>query len=166
MATIKGNVYRIKEGTNLNKFNDYDFDIIPANEPILVKIVPQDFDGELVQGSLKNIYNNGEWRSQIYAKHKDKIQNALDLSYRRGKAVITEKFKHVLTDWRIQIEPFSDGWLGFASMDVFDRKVYYASHVLDKYCADEIKTLLDADLIELVEVEQEEDDETEAETNE
>lgn len=155
MSTIKGTVYRVKEGVDLNKFADKGYDIIPAENPILVKIIPQDFDGELVQGTLKNIYNNGEWRAKIYAKHKDIISEQLGLKYKRGKAIISDRFKHVLTDWRIQIEPFTDGWLGFASMDVFDKNVYYASNHLEKYCADELKDLLDSDMIELIEVEQE-----------
>lgn len=159
MNTIKGTVYRIKEGVDLNKFGERDYEILPSENPILIKIIPQDIDGELCQGTLNNIYNNGEWRAKIYAKHKDTISQALDLTYKRGKAVLTDKFKRVLTDWRIQIEPFTDGWIGFASMDVFDKNVYYASNILEKYCADEIKELLDADMIELVPVEQEKEDE-------
>lgn len=159
MSTIKGTVYRIKEGVDLNKFGERDYEILPSENPILIKVIPQDIDGELCQGTLNNIYNNGEWRAKIYAKHKDTISQALDLTYKRGKAVLTDKFKRVLTDWRIQIEPFTDGWIGFASMDVFDKNVYYASNILEKYCADEIKALLDADMIELVPVEQEKEDE-------
>lgn len=158
MSTIKGTVYRIKEGVDLNKFGERDYEILPSENPILIKVIPQDIDGELCQGTLNNIYNNGEWRAKIYAKHKDTISQALDLTYKRGKAVLTDKFKRVLTDWRIQIEPFTDGWIGFASMDVFDKNVYYASNILEKYCADEIKALLDADMIELVPVEQEKED--------
>lgn len=159
MSTIKGTVYRIKEGVDLNKFGERDYEILPSENPILIKVIPQDIDGELCQGTLNNIYNNGEWRAKIYAKHKDTISQALDLTYKRGKAVLTDKFKRVLTDWRIQIEPFTDGWIGFASMDVFDKNVYYASNILEKYCADEIKALLDADMIELIPVEQEKEDE-------
>lgn len=159
MSTIKGTVYRIKEGIDLNKFGERDYEILPSENPILIKVIPQDIDSELCQGTLNNIYNNGEWRAKIYAKHKDTISQALDLTYKRGKAVLTDKFKRVLTDWRIQIEPFTDGWIGFASMDVFDKNVYYASNILEKYCADEIKALLDADMIELVPVEQEKEDE-------
>nr|DAR59168.1 MAG TPA: hypothetical protein [Caudoviricetes sp.] len=159
MSTIKGTVYRIKEGVDLNKFGERDYEILPSENPILIKVIPQDIDGELCQGTLNNIYNNGEWRAKIYAKHKDTISQALDLTYKRGKAVLTDKFKRVLTDWRIQIEPFTDGWIGFASMDVFDKNVYYASNILEKYCAGEIKALLDADMIELIPVEQEKEDE-------
>lgn len=159
MATIKGTVYRVKEGVDLNKFNDMDYDLIPSENPVLVKIIPQDFDGELVQGNLKHIYNDGTWRSKIYAKNEKLISTRLGLKYKRGKAVITDQFRHVLTDWRIQIEPFVDGWVGFASLDPFDHNVYYASAHLDKYCAEEIKKLLDADMIELIEVEQEREDE-------
>lgn len=159
MSTIKGTVYRIKEGVDLNKFGERDYEILPSENPILIKVIPQDIEGELCQGTLNNIYNNGEWRAKIYAKHKETISQALDLTYKRGKAVLTDKFKRVLTDWRIQIEPFTDGWIGFASMDVFDKNVYYASNILEKYCADEIKALLDADMIELIPVEQEKEDE-------
>ena len=47
-----------------------------------------------------------------------------------------------------------DGWIGFASMDPFDRKVYYGKGVLDKYCAAEIDILTNKDLIEVIEVEE------------
>lgn len=161
MSTIKGTVYRIKEGTDLNKFAEMGYDIIPAELPLLVKIIPQDFDGELCQGSLQNIYNNSEWKTRIYNWHKKEMEQTLGLKYKRGKAVISDQFRHVLTDWRIQIEPFGDGWLGFASMDAYDKNIYYASRHLNQYCADEIKALLDADMIELIEVEQEKPEEGE-----
>jgi hypothetical protein len=164
MAIIKGQVYRIKEGTDLNKFAEMGYDIIPSELPLLVKIIPQDFDGELCQGSLQNIYNDPVWRSKVYSWHKKEMEQTLGLKYRRGKIVMTEQFKHVLTDWRIQIEPFTDGWLGFASMDPYDHNVYYAHNHLEQYCADEIKALLEADMIELIEVEQ--DDENKAENEE
>lgn len=158
----KGTVYKIKDDADLNKFAERGYDIIETRSmPVMIKIIPQDFDGELVQGTLKNIYNNPAWRSKIYAYHKKVIKEALDLNYKRGKAVITDKFKHVLTDWRIQIDLFSDNWLGFKSMDRFERKIYYNSTYLDRYCADEIKELLENDLIELVEIEQEVPDKNE-----
>lgn len=163
MATIKGQVYKIKEGVDLNKFNDFGYDIIPSELPLLVKVIPQDINGELCQGTLENIYNNPLWRSKVYNWHKKELEKTLGLKYRRGKIVMTEQFEHVLTDWRIQIEPFGDGWLGFASMDPYEHNIYYASRHLDKYCADEIKSLLEADIIELVEVEQEVADKDEIE---
>lgn len=157
MATVKGKVYRIKEGTDLIKLQELDYDAIPTTPIILVKIIPQDIDGELCQGTLKNVYNNKEWKRRFYAPHKKIIIEKLGLRYSHGEAIITEAFSHVLTDWRIQIDT-DDGWVGFASMDPFDRNVFYASDHLDKYCADEIKTLLDADIIELIDVEQEVED--------
>lgn len=152
----KGTVYKIKEGADLNKFAEKGYEIVQVGSyPVMIKIIPQDFDGELVQGTLKNIYNNNEWRKRIYSYHKKAIKEALDLDYKRGKAVITDKFRHVLTDWRIQVEIFDDAWLGFKSMDKFEQKIYYNSCYLDRYCADEIKDLLADDLIELIEIEQE-----------
>ncbi len=156
---IKGKVYRIKEGTDLSKFRDLGYEAFDSDPPTLIKIVPQDINGDLCVGSLNGIYNNPEWRTKIYSYHRKEIEKALGLKYRHGKAVLGERFKHVLTDWRIQIEPTTDGWLGFSSMDPFDRKIYYASVHLDTYCADEIKTLLDNDLIELIDVEQDVPDE-------
>lgn len=157
MATVKGKVYRVKEGIELVKMQDFGYDVIPSKPPILVKIIPQDIDGELCQGTLKNIYNNAEWKRKFYNPHKKALIEKLDLRYSHGKAKMTETFEHILTDWRIQID-VEDGWLGFASMDPFDRNVFYASIHLDTYCADEIKALLDADIIELAEVEQEVED--------
>lgn len=150
---MKATVYRLKEGIDLNKLSDLGFDIIPSEPIILVKIVPQDFDGELCQGTLQNIYNNSEWRAKFYDMNRKEVSKTLDLHYRNGKAKITEKFRHVLTDWRIQIE-LSDGWLGFTPLDPYERRVYFSSNHLDTYCADEIKKMLDMDLIELFEVEE------------
>ena len=102
---------------------------------------------------MKGIYSNLEWKEKFYDKHKDRIKEAIGLKYnRKGEVVLTKKFKEFLANWRIQID-FDDRWIGFTSADPFDHNVYYAKQVLDNYCGDVIKDLLEKELIEVIEVE-------------
>lgn len=145
-------VYKLKEGVDLNELAKLGFDVISANPFILCKIEEQALDSELVQGSLQNIYNSEEYIKKFYNKNKKKLQRLLGLYYVDKKAMITEKFKRCLCNWRIQIEPYDDGWIGFASADPCENKVYYSAKYLDKYCADTIAKMKEADIVEIGEI--------------
>ena len=145
-------IYKVKDNVEINSFSK-DFDLFPGTDNVIFKIVPQPLESEIVQGTLKGIYNNPNWRTQFYDKFKDRIKNATGLKYnKRGEAIMNDKFVATLTNWRIQID-FDDGWIGFTSADLFDQNIYYNKSVLDKFCEEIIQDLLQKDLIEIIEVE-------------
>lgn len=151
-------IYRIKEGKEWADLQPLGYEVSNVFSSVLfTKEVPQDFDGELCQARLNNIYRNPEWRTKIYDPHRKTIRNTIGLKYRKGKVVLSEQLKSVITGWMVLID-MSDGWVGFKSGDPFDQRVYYATVHLDTYCADEIKALQDADLIEVIEVQEEAED--------
>lgn len=147
-------IYKVKDDIDINVFGRNDFDLFPETTNVVFKFVPQELESDIVQGSLRGIYNNQNWRTKFYDKFKDRIKKAIGLKYnRRGEAILNEKFKQTLTNWRVQID-FDDRWIGFTSADPFDHNVYYAKSVLDTYCADVIQKLTELDLIEVIEVEE------------
>lgn len=153
-----GKVYKIKDDTDINEFGKMGYDIIACQDGTyeLIKVIHQPIDGDLVKQYLDNYYNNPKWIEEIYKKNKKVVSKRLGLKYDKesGKAIISKTFYDILTAWRIQINPKEDGWIGFASMDPFDRKVYYGKGVLDKYCPAEIDILKNKELIEVIEVEE------------
>ena len=147
-------IYKVKDDIDINVFGRIDFDLFPETNNVIFKVVPQDIESDIVQGTLRGIYANQEWRTKFYDKYKSRIKEVIGLKYnKRGEPILNEKFKNVLFNWRIQID-FDDRWIGFTSADPFDHNIYYAKQVLDTYCETVIKDLLEKDLIETIEVEQ------------
>lgn len=146
-------IYKVKDNIDINEFGKIGYDIFPQSNDIVFKFVPQPLEGEVVQGSLNGIYNNQKWIKQFYNANKKRVKEAIGLKYnKKGEAVLTKRFVEVLTNWRIQID-FEDRWVGFKSLDPFDNQVFYAKQVLDLYCEEEIKFLLEKGVIETIEVE-------------
>lgn len=136
--------------------DDFGYELASTEPIILCKIVKQKLNGELCKGNLNGIYSNPKWIEKYYAPNKQMFENALGLEYENGVPLLSDRFKNVLTDWRIQIEVLSgevNGWLGFASADPFDRAVYYSAAYLDKYCSKEIKALKRKGFVEEIDVE-------------
>lgn len=159
--------YKIKDGVvaemeDLNKFAEMGFDLVPfdndgGQDYILVKICKQDFDGEIVQGSLKNIYNNPSWRDGFYKKHKKNIENAYGLKYKNGKAVLSDKFRAVLQNWQLRIwSPFDKGILTVHSGDPFEAMEWRNAQTVESIAGNEIDELLAKGYIEPVNLEYEE----------
>lgn len=161
-----GNViYKLKEDIDLNLLMELDYDLIPGSHRVeeidgeatlvggvFVKIVPQDIESDPVKGSLNGIYNNPNWKEQIYKKNPAKFFKVLGLRYnKKGEAVLTKKFKTVITSWRLQIDT-DDGWVGFTSADKFDQEIFYHKSILDKYCGEHIEALKEKGIIEEYEV--------------
>lgn len=143
-------VYKLKDNVDLNEFAKKGYDLIPQTFT-LVKIIEQPEDGEAVKYLLYRYYQNKDWIEQIYNKNKKEIQDTIGLRYyQNGDIRYTKKLKTVLTNWRIEIDVNDGGWLGFASLDPYDRLVYYGKGILDKYCNDEVQSLLELGLIEEV----------------
>ena len=160
--------YRIKEGLlndeeDLNKFGELGYELVPfdnsgTSDYILIKVCKQPFDSEIVQGSLKNIYNNKQWKSMYYNKNKEKISKTLDLHYQGGKAVLTEKFKNVLQNWQLRIwSPLTDGVLSVHSGDPFEAREWRSAKNVEEIAADEIIRLMDLGYIEPINIEYEEE---------
>ena len=145
-------IYKVKDNININDFGKIGYDIFPQTNDVVFKFIPQPLDGEVVQGSLNGIYNNPEWRTKFYNPNKKRVKESIGLKYnRRGEAILNKRFVEVLTNWRVQID-FEDRWVGFKSLDPFDNQIFYAKDVLDRYCGEEIKFLLDKGVLETAEV--------------
>lgn len=160
--------YRVKEGLlkgmeDLNKFGEIGYELVPfkngeEDDYILIKVCKQPFDSEIVQGSLKNIYNNKQWKSMYYNKNKDKISKTLDLHYQGGKAVLTEKFKNVLQNWQLRIWcPLTDGVLSVHSGDPFEGREWRSAKNVEEIASEEIIRLMDLGYIEPINIEYEEE---------
>lgn len=147
-------VYRLKEGIDLNKLAELGFDIVSANPFILCKEEIQPLESPLVQGSLANIYNSDEYYKKFYKKNRKKLERLIGLYYVDKKAIMTEKFTRCLCNWRIQVEPYDDGWLGFASADPCENKVFYSAKHIEDYCAETLVKMKELDLVELIDVEE------------
>lgn len=146
-------IYKVKDNIDINVFGRIGYDLFPETNNVVIKFVEQDIKSDIVQGTLRGIYQNKNWKEQFYDKYEDRIKEIMGLRYnKKGKAILTKKFKEYLVSWRIQID-FDDRWIGFTSADPFDHNIYYAKQVLDTYCETVIKDLLEKDLIEVIEVE-------------
>jgi hypothetical protein len=145
-------IYKLVEDVDLNEFAKRGYDLLP-NTLTMVKIIEQPEDGEAVKYLLYKYYTNKDWIEQIYNKNKKEIKDTIGLRYyENGDIRYTKKLRTILTNWRIEIDAADGGWLGFASLDPFDRLVYYGKGILDKYCKQEVDELLELGLIEEVEV--------------
>lgn len=153
---MKNTIYKVKDETDINEFGKIGYDMMPDNPYTIFKFIEQPLDGKLAQDALKYIYENPSWKEKIYKKHKDAIRSTLGLRFNRrtGKAIINDKFKNILTMWRIEIEMNGDRWVGFTSLDQFDSNVFYGKQVLNEYCKEEIESLKEKGFIEEIEVEQ------------
>lgn len=154
-------IYKIKDEADIDSFGELKYEMIDASEGAgtvpdykIIKTVPQDIKSELPQLIINGVYSNPEWIKKFYVNNKETFRKVLGLSYGiNGKIKMSKKFKAICEGWRITIDPFGDKWLGFESIDPFDQRVFYNASILDKYCGEEIKTLLDKGLIEIIEVE-------------
>ena len=150
---------------DLNKFAKLGYELVPfqngdaGEDYILIKVCKQPFDSEVVQGSLYNIYNNKQWKSLYYNKHKDKIAKTLDLYYKGGKAILSDKFKNILQNWQLRIWcPLTDGVLSVHSGDPFEAREWRNAANIEEIAADEINMLMDIGYIEPVNLEIEDEE--------
>lgn len=145
-------VYQIKKGTDLADLGSLNYMLFPENFSVL-KMIKKDIEDELVQEVLNKQYLNEEWKEKIYKPNKKTIKKVLGLSYDPdGNIKMSKKFKELITTWMIQIDGNDDAWVGFTSSDPFDKKVYYNTKILDKYCPEEIEELKNGDFIEKIKV--------------
>lgn len=147
-------VYKVKEDIDQNKFGEIGYEMVPSPEMQIVKIVEFDYDSELVQTKIKNLYGNPAWKERFYNGDGRKIlKRRLGLRYNPdGTIKKTEKFVEMITNWVLSIELNGDKMVGFSSLDSGDSSVYCAKTLLDKYFNNEIQLLKDHNLIEEAEV--------------
>lgn len=147
-------VYRIKikDGKTredvLNEFGRLGYDLFPQTLDIF-KIIPQDWDSEPCQLLLSKYYLNSNWKELVYEPNKKILKKKLSLTYdKNGNIKQSKTFKKMVQSWRIEICNQDGDWLGFTSLDPYDKNVFYGKSILDKYCYDEIQKLKERDLIE------------------
>lgn len=146
-------VYKIKDTVDNNLFGEIGYDLIPTLDLTVVKVVPLDYEHELVQYKIKQFYNNPEWRDKFYKPNKKIFKERFDLRYSRdGQLKPTPTFIEMITNWQLLIELKGDRWLGFSTLDTSDSSVYYNKDLLDKYFPEEIEELKKRDVLEEVEV--------------
>ena len=135
------------EETALNMLEPLGFDVflLPDNSFKLSKLEKQPLNSPVVQGSLENIYCNAKWRAQHYNKDKALFRKVLGLRFNaEGKPTMSEKFKSVLTDWRLEIqEPYGDMILSVRSGDPFEQTQYINSKNVDEIAKDTIQEMMD-----------------------
>ena len=157
MATNKTpyEAYKLKDNITREQLVEAGFMPMTADgKDYFACFVPQPLDGELVQGTLNGVYNDPAWKDRFYTNHKKLFKEKIGLTYSSaGKAILTKKFKKILTQWRVQIE-FDFKYLEMMSLDPFDGAAYNNAVVLDKYCGKLIDELKELDFIERVEYKQ------------
>ena len=137
--------YKLKEEEMLNELAKLGYDLI-HHTIIAFKIIEQDLDSEPVKYLLARYYENDNWKEKVYKPHKKEIFDSIGLEYKKGKPVMSEKFVEMLKSWRIEIDPNDSEFpcfLCFRSMDFHETLAYYGKAILDKYCGEEIKSLLE-----------------------
>lgn len=152
----KSVIYRLKEDIDFNKLAEIGWDVVPNNANLtFFKIIPQPIGGDLYQYLWTRIYNNPDWKKQIYDNHKKDIIEAIGLKYNKNGIIkMNSKLETMLVSWRLEVEEAEDLWLGLKSADPFDRNYFYSKKLIDKYCSEEVAKLKELDLIEEIEVEE------------
>ena len=151
---MSNKIYRIKDGVNTSDFEKLGYTIIEEPQYFLIKATEQPWESDLVQAKFEYIYSSPEWKKRFYDGNEKLFLKTLHLKYDKdGSVVLSKQFKKMLQSWLIQIDFDGDGWVCFTSVDPNDRNTYYNKESFDKYFKDEIDFLLNADLIEDVEVE-------------
>lgn len=146
-------IYKLKENVDLNELAKLQYDIIPQTAFILIKFRQLPLDCELIQAKIKTLYSNPEWKAKFYDSHKKHFVETLGLRFHKdGTIRYTARFKNTVTAWRVQIDTSDDGWVGVTSADPDDTTIYYNKGLLEKFFGEEIKELLDNNLIEEIEV--------------
>ena len=135
------------EETELNKLEPLGFEIflLPDHSFKLSKLERQPLTSPVVLGSLEHIYCNQEWKNKHYNRDKALFRKVLGLRFNRdGKPTMSERFKSVLTDWRLEIEePFGDMILSVRSGDPFEQTQYVNSKNVDEIASGTIQEMLD-----------------------
>ena len=147
-------MYKLKNDDLFNELGKNGYDLIPGTI-IAFKIIEQDLDSDPVKYLLNRYYENPKWHEKIYVPNAKELVKTIGLKYKDGKPIMSKKFTQMLKSWRIEIDPNDEeypNFLCFRSMDFHETLAYYGKQVLDKYCPDEIKTLLEKGLIEEVDV--------------
>ena len=147
-------IYKLKEDIDLNKLAEVQFDVLPGKDNLIFfKIVPQDYDSEIVQHTLKRLYGNKDWKQKVYDKNKKYLVEYLGLEFDKDNNIIpNSQFKEMICSWRLQIDRADCDWIGFTSMDFNDTTTFYNKKILDKFCGKEIEMLKEKDIIEEYEV--------------
>lgn len=150
--------YRLKDDLeSMNELAKLGYDLIP-NTIIAFKIIEQDLDSEPVKYLMERYYTNSVWKEKIYNPNKEEFLKTIGLKYRNEKPIMSKKFVQMLKSWRIEIDPQDVDYplfLSFRSMDFHETLTYYGKAILDKYCSEEIKLLLEKGLIEEVVIDNE-----------
>ncbi len=160
-------VYKVKAKSKM-KLRNLGFKTLPKkisyNRHVLYKVVPQPVDGDCVNG-LFNRYNNEKWQKTFLTK--ESIENYKNIGMEFEELYLEDGTKHmILVDtpevremfsmWRLEVDYNDDEglYLSFTIGDGTIPSFYNAEKVLDKYCPNEIKELLEKELIEKEEVQQ------------
>ena len=155
---LNPNVFNDAEA--LNKLEPLGFSIEGTGDGgfKLVKIERQEMDSPIVVGSLYNIYCNKQWREMHYNKNRSLMRKVLGLRYNMdGKPTMSEKFKSVLCDWRLEIiDPLGDACLSVHSGDPFEAYNYILSDNIEQIAKYTLQEMLDLDYVILEDIRDEE----------
>lgn len=147
-------IYKLK--SNLpEKYADLGFEFLPADlygmeqKIIMYKIEEQPKDGQCVQ-QLIDFYNHIA-DNVILDKKARKAHALMGIKFRKksGKLrlVVTDELREMFSLWRLEIN-LEDGDVYFTISDGNMPSFYDAELVLDKFCGEDIKKLIENGLIE------------------
>lgn len=152
--------YKIKKGINFKKFKtQYNFDRLPesisGNSKILFKIVKVDFDSDPSKLVL-DILNDPKYLKFLDAQgiklsDEFKYETIYDEDGKeKNSLIITDYVKEFCTTWRVEFE-YCDRILEFTTGNMSFPYAFISKRILDKFCSEQIKDLIEDKIIEEVE---------------
>lgn len=152
------NIYQIKDGADVEVLKELGFEYLPKElygteeaPNILYKIVVQPQDGQCV-GTLIDFYQ--AISDKICTDRQSRRAHAkmgIKYKYKDGvfKLIVTPAMREMFSLWRIEMN-FETGDVYFTISDG-NMPSFYNSDVLEKYCGEDVDTLVLNNIIEKVE---------------
>lgn len=160
-------IYEVKQDLTSNDFIALGYEILPfditGNDLVVAKLVKFPFEHPLPQQAINNVLNNPQWQKHIFSEEGflDFLESIgitfEDYTTENGEkkyyVVENDELKELVCSWRVEVNlTDEDRWLGFTASDIFLENVYFNVKMLDYYCSEEVKELLELGYISIKEV--------------
>ena len=148
MAEQTSICYKLKNKVKKSQLKELGF--VEGNKDEFTCEVTLPLNGDVVQNTIHNIYENPDWKKAFYdvddaAKF---YKETVGLEYdEKGKVKMTADFIHNVTTWNVQIN-FTQKILTVTSSDPSDTAVYIATVVFDSWFSELINKMKEKNLIE------------------
>lgn len=124
-------------------------------EGFLYKTIKFNFEDEPSK-SFVQTFNSKNFAEQVLDKEAIKFLRKAGIKYdRNGKLIENDKLKEVASTWHLEIivDGYEVTWVGFTTDLINYPVTFYNSGLIEKYCPELLKELIDNDCVELIEVE-------------